>query len=105
MYEDYTPYTCLRSNIEVEYYKVARYYSSRNEYRFDPLTGIIYSPSECTSGISATTYYICGSEYPIYDILGKYLGYYFDYKLYKPSSRHDFIANGTRELLDIWDTV
>jgi len=90
-YNDSSDASNLKSNLEVEYY---RWFFGTNgsdgfHYRFDPLTGEMYRSDETTFEIRYNTYYICWSEYPVYNAYGKYIGLYFSGIFIKPISRSE----------------
>jgi hypothetical protein len=78
----------LLSTLEIEYYKWV-HNNTGSDYRYDPLTGGVWKDRDCPSSIFSKTYFICNSEYPVYDIYGEYVGHYFSGKFYKPLSRND----------------
>jgi len=85
----------LNGNIRIEYNRWEYRYAPTSDYNyFDPLTGQLYKGSECTSYVHRHTYYICESEYPIYDIItGKYIGLYYGNRFHKPALGRNLSAD------------
>ena len=85
----------LNSNIRIEYSRWEYREAPITSYdRFDPLTGQLYKYSECTYEVHQHTYYICESEYPIYDLItGKYIGFYYGQRFNKPTLGRNLSAD------------
>ena len=79
----------LNGNIRIEYNRWEYRYAPTSDYNyFNTLTGQLYKESERTYEIHRHTFYISGSEYPIYDIItGEYIGFYYDRRFNKPTAR------------------
>lgn len=78
----------LNGNIRIEYNRWEYREAPTSDYdRFDTLTGQLYKYNECTYEVHRHTYYICESEYPIYDIItGEYIGFYHGQRFHKPTA-------------------
>lgn len=98
----------LRGNLAIEYYKVLweRNREHSLHYRFNPLTGEIYrSDVENIKELCESTFYICWSEYPIYNLKGEYIGFYFNNRFLRPVSYRELYEtyNLSKFIISVWD--
>ena len=85
----------LNGNIRIEYNRWEYREAPITNYdRFNSLTGQLYKGYECIYKNPPSTFYICESEYPIYDLItGEYIGLYYGGRFHKPTLGRNLSAD------------